>query len=317
MKILTMNQVRKLFFLSVLIFLFSFFAFSQEKATLSERLGYAKDAKLLIIHADDLGLAHSVNEAAMEGFENGVINSGSVMVPCPWFPEWAAMIEDKKDLDIGIHLTLTSEWKHYKWDPVLSEKETSTLINKEGFFYASSEGVGQYADVTEVEMELRAQIRRAKSFGIQPTHLDTHMGSLMQTPELINLYLKLGREFKLPLLLPRGFIEQQAPALLQLLTEDDILIDHFRMVPSSVSVEEMDNFYANILKTLPSGVTELIIHPAYDNAEMQAISIDHDDYGAAWRQKDIDFFSSDECRKLLKEENIHLITWREIGKLIK
>ncbi|HXL79412.1 MAG TPA: polysaccharide deacetylase family protein [Pyrinomonadaceae bacterium] len=141
-------------------------------------MGYPRSAKLLIIHADDLGLSHSENQASIACFEKGVVNSGSVMVPCPWFPEIAAYSVAHPQLDLGLHLTLTSEWKPYRWGPVLPRTDVPSLIDSGGFLSNNCQVVAE-AKLEEVEKELRAQVDRAKQFGIDPTHFDIHMNSLL------------------------------------------------------------------------------------------------------------------------------------------
>ncbi len=169
---------------------------------LAERLGYEADAKLLIVHADDIGLARSVNIATVQAFESGGITSGSLMVPCPWFPDFAAYYREHQPLDVGIHTTLAAEWDYYKWGGVSPAGEIPSLLDDNGYFYSPVEEVGLHADPAEVEKEIRAQIERALALGIRPTHLDTHMGSVMAKPELLQIYLKLGMEYGVPVLTP-------------------------------------------------------------------------------------------------------------------
>src|SRR5215216_5920765 len=137
----------------------------QEK-TVAERLGYPRDAKLLIVHADDLGMAHSVNAATMKAFETGLVNSGSIMVPCPWLPEIAAYARANPQADLGLHLTLTSEWTSFRWGPVTSKDRVSSLLDKNGYFHLLETEAASHADPKEVELEIRAQIERARAFGI-------------------------------------------------------------------------------------------------------------------------------------------------------
>jgi predicted glycoside hydrolase/deacetylase ChbG (UPF0249 family) len=284
--------------------------------TLAERLGHPPEAKLLLLHADDLGVAHSVNAASIRAFETGGISSASLMVPCPWLPEIAAYARQHPEADLGLHLTLTSEWKHYRWDAVLPADQVPSLLDSLGYLPASTEEVARGARPAEVEAELRAQVERALALGIRPTHLDSHMGALFTTPALFEAYLRVGRAYGLPLLLPREQLAG-APALLALLTPDDLVIDRIAMASPEVSVAGWAAYYSRILETLPPGVTELIVHLAYDDAEMQAVMADHPDYGAAWRQRDFDFVTSDTFRRLLAEHDVTLITWREIGALLK
>ena len=124
-----------------------------QQFTIQERLGYPKDTKLLIIHADDLGLSHSENLASMYAMENGTVNSGSIMVPCPWFPEIAAYARSHPDADVGLHLTLTSEWEFYKWGPVLPSNEVPSLINEQGFLYDGIENSFQNAKDQDIETD--------------------------------------------------------------------------------------------------------------------------------------------------------------------
>src|SRR6266498_1949170 len=123
--------------------------------TLVERLGYPADAKLLIVHADDLGLAHSVNAAAIKAFESGLVTAGSIMVPCPWLPEIAAYARSHPQADLGLHLTLTSEWTSFRWGPVLPKNRVSSLLDRHDYFHLTEAEAASHADVKEVETEVR------------------------------------------------------------------------------------------------------------------------------------------------------------------
>jgi len=284
-----------------------------QKPTLAERLGYSKEDKLLIIHADDLGVAHSENRASISAFEKGIVNSGSIMVPCPWFPEIADYSREHPEADLGLHLTLTAEWKTYKWGPVAPITEVPGLVNERGFLYENCQEVVRKASVEEVEKEIRAQIERAYAFGVNVSHLDSHMGCLFN-PKFFETYLKVGREYGLPVLLLISGL-QQFPGMAEKIQQSDILIEDVFMIYPAQAKEGMAEFYSNLLKNLPVGVSQILIHVAYDDAEMQAVTTDHPDYGANWRQQDYDFFTSEQCRKILEEEGVKLVTWREIGKL--
>src|SRR6187455_696461 len=287
--------------------LFSPCVFSQVK-TIQERLGYPKDAKLVIIHADDLGVSHSENAASIAAMEKGSVSSGSIMVPCPWFPEIAAYAQSHPAADLGLHITLTSEWKYYRWGPVTAKEKVPGLVNKNGFLYSSVDSVYQFASAAEVEEEIRNQVIRSKQFGVDPTHLDAHMGTALQN---LN-YLKIGHEFRIPVFIPRILETPLKVKFDSIVSDRDVLVDYIL----SASPEDMKtgfaNFYTNGLKNLKPGLTYLIIHTAYDDEEMRAVTVDHPDWGAAWRQEDLNFFSSPECKKVLKENNIYVITWKEI-----
>jgi len=284
--------------------------------SLAERLGYPRDAKLLIVHADDLGVAHSVNAASIKAFETGLVNSGSIMIPCPWLPEIAAYARANPSADLGLHLTLTSEWKLFRWGSVLPKDRVSSLFDATGYFYLTESEAAAHIDVKEAEAEIRAQIARAKSMGIQPTHLDSHMGTLYQTKELFEVLLRAGHENKLPMRIAHQQVTS-IPFLSSLLRPDDVVIDNVVTIGPEVSAAEWRKYYLDAIENLPPGVTEMIVHLAYDDQEMKGIAFEHPNWGSEWRQRDFDFVTSNEFRDALKTHNIKLITWRELGKLLK
>ena len=285
------------------------------QTTLAEKLGYDKDAKLLIVHADDIGLAASVNRASIDAYEGGGITSGSVMVPCPWFHSFAEYAKSHPDIDVGIHITLTAEWDHYKWDGVLHGGEIPSLLDEQGYFYPSVEKVGLNVDPAEAEKEIRAQIDRAIAFGINPTHLDTHMGSVLATPELAQIYMKLGMEYDLPFLLPRVYLQMVPEQIRPLLDNQPFLLDAFFMLdkdPEGTWAEA----YGEMLERVVPGLNQLIVHVAYDDEEMQAVAVNHPAFGSAWRQKDLEFVLSEEFQSMLREHQIHLVGWKEIKEVM-
>ena len=283
--------------------------------TIAERLGYPRDAKLLIVHADDLGMAHSVNAATIKAFETGLVNSGSIMVPCPWLPEIAAYARTNPQADLGLHLTLTSEWTQLRWGPVSSKDRVASLLDPNGYFRLTESEAAKYADPKEVELEIRAQIERAKSLGIVPTHLDSHMGTLYQNKALFEVFLRVAREYKLPVRVAKSWFTR-ADFVPEVVKPDDVFIDRVLDINPSVAPQDWATFYSDALRKLEPGVTEIVIHLAYDDAEMRGATSDHPAWGAAWRQRDFDFFTSEAFRKVLQENNIKLITWRDVGKLI-
>jgi predicted glycoside hydrolase/deacetylase ChbG (UPF0249 family) len=159
--------------------------------TTAERLG-KRDAKLLMVHADDAGMCHSVNMATKEALLSGSVQSASIMVPCPWLNEIAELARERPDLDLGLHLTLTSEWKYYRWRPVAPPDKVKGLLDTEGYLWRDVRPVAEHASAAEVETELRAQIERARQFGIRFTHVDTHMGTLYARPDYFEVYTKVA-----------------------------------------------------------------------------------------------------------------------------
>lgn len=285
-----------------------------QRRSLAERLGYAADAKLLIVHADDLGMMRSVNAATIKALETGLVNSGSIMVPCPWLPDIAAYARKRPEIDLGLHLTLTSEWTTYRWGSVLPRDQVPSLLDKSGYLYLTESEAVAHASPKEIEAEIRAQIERARSFGIQPTHLDSHMGTLYQNKTLFEILLRVAREHKLPTRISKEWFTS-IDYLPSILKPEDVIIDRVISIEPSITPDNWEKFYTDAIKSIQPGVNEVIIHLAYDDEEMRAATVDHPDWGAAWRQRDFDFFTSEKFRKLLEENGIKLVTWREIGKV--
>ncbi len=288
-------------------------AFAQTP-TLAERLGYPADAKLLIIHADDLGMAHSVNAASTKALETGVINSASIMVPCPWLPEIAAFARANPDADLGLHLTLTAEWTGFRWRPLLGPDRAKSLYDPSGFLYSTEDVAAQNIDPKEAEAEVRAQIERALALGIRPTHLDAHMRTLHMNPALFGVQLRVAREYGIPAAISRDLAEN--PDFAPLLRPEDVVIDRFVTIGDDVPAADWPAYYQKVIDTLEPGVTQLIVHLAYDDAEMQGATSDHPGWGAAWRQRDFDVLSSEGFRKTLDRSGVRLVTWREIGRAV-
>ena len=182
----------------VLIFLCGDFFLKAQTPTVAERLGYPKDAKLLIIHADDMGVANSVDRASFEALENKLISSGSAMVPCPWFTEVVEFAKKHPDADIGLHLTLNSEWMTYRWGPMAPREQVASLLDSEGYLYRLSPGTVEKGQAIEVEREIRAQIDFAIRHGLHLTHLDTHEGTLLERQDFYAVFVKVAHEYRLP-----------------------------------------------------------------------------------------------------------------------
>lgn len=296
----------------------------QSSPTLAEQLGYPSDSRLLIIHADDLGVAHSKNAAGISAWELNGINSASIMVPTPWFPEIAHYAQKNPEFDLGLHLTLTAEWKYYKWNGVLPSNEIPSLVNEKDYFYETVADVVENADPTEIEKEIRAQVERAYDFGINPTHLDSHMGTLFAHPDFFEAYLRVGQEYELPVLVPDNWIENAMfsdeeirDRILKLADNYPVRVQQVIMLDSNTPESDWFEAYDNAIKNLKPGLNEILLHPGYDNAEMQAMTRNYyHNFEAAWRQRDYDYFTSERLQDLLEEENIRLVMWREIKELM-
>jgi chitin disaccharide deacetylase len=295
-------------------FLLSTFPIAASGQTLAERLGYPRDTKLIIVHADDLGETHAVNAAAIKALEGETINSASMMVPCPWFPEIADYAKSHPDVDFGLHLTLTSERVYYRWGPVAPVDKVPSLVDRNGYFHHDWDH-NEHADPREVELELRAQIDRALAMGVRPTHLDSHQYRLiMSGKELFDVVLRVAHEYKLPIFVNRDWFADY-PYLEKSLGPDDIVLDHTVTIDPGVPAEKWADFYLTALKNLKPGVTEFVIHPGFDDEELRAATKERATWGSAWRQRDYDFFTSNQFRELLAQQKIQLITWRELARL--
>jgi hypothetical protein len=234
------------------------------------------------------------------------------MVPCPWASEIEAYTKENPWMDVGIHLTLTAEWNHFKWDGIVPSDQISSLLDKNSFFYPSVEELGKSVKAPEAEKELRAQIDRAISLGVQPTHIDTHMGSVLANPELVKIYLNLSEIYHLPVLFPRTYLSWLPPDVAKSMESKVFLLDNLFMLEPRMINGKWIEAYKKGIETMKPGLNEMIVHLAIDNDEMQAISKGHDDYGSAWRQQDLDLVTSKEFKDLLKTNNIILIGWRQV-----
>jgi chitin disaccharide deacetylase len=296
-----------------LLFLCSSFALAQTK-TIAERLGYPRDSKLLIIHADDLAVAHSEDAASFDALDRNAVTSASIMIPCPWLTEVAAYAKTHPDADLGLHLTLTSEWSTYRWGPVASKNTVPSLLDPSGYLWPDTPEAIRNLKADEAEREIRAQIERAIAMGIHPTHLDSHMAALFSRPDLFAVYVKVAREYKLPFL---AFIAPNMPSGFSSgLSDKDVLINSVVIANPSVKTANWKSFYLDAIKNLKPGVTEIIVHLGHNDAELQAVTVDHPDYGAAWRQRDYDVVASPEFKQALEDNHVIFIKWKDLKKLL-
>lgn len=293
---------------------------SQRARTVAQDLGFGPAERLLIIHGDDAGMCHSANLGTIDAMTRGIVNSASIMVPCPWLLEIAAHCREHPDLDFGLHLTLTSEWNHYRWGPAASRDQVSSLLDPEGHLWRGVQDVALHGKGDEVERELRAQVKRALALGIRPTHLDTHMGTVFARPDFFHAYYRVANEFKLPCLLPRfseerlatlnAWTRMQAAALkTQVPDSRAFTLDDLVSIEGNVPLEKQEQFYVDTIRKLKPGITQIIIHCGVEGEELKAITGTH-----ARRDMDRQVFCDPEIRAVIKSEGIHLITWREIGE---
>jgi len=282
---------------------------------------YPPDTKLLIIHADDVGMCHSVNEATIEALGKNIVTTGSIMVPCPWFLEIAEYCREHPEADLGIHITLNSEWKHYRWRPVSSSDKVPGLVDDEGYLWHTVGDVIKHATPEEVETEIRAQIQRAIDFGINPTHIDTHMGTVYAKPEFFESYCKVAGEFGIPPMIvsPESKIaryrKEHVPGMNSLLDKLEEITIGFPMLDElatgveSVELEKRREEYKEIIRNLNPGVNQIIVHLGLNRPEMHAIT-------GSWlaRYNDFRIFTDPEMKDFIEENGVKLIGWREMGR---
>jgi len=281
-----------------------------------QKLDLSEKTKLLMIHADDAGLSHSENMATIQALEKGIVNSYSIMVPCPWFYEMALFGKNNPHIDNGIHLTLTCEWENYRFGPVLPVSEVPSLVDGNGYFYKTREELRKNASVEDVGKELQAQIEKVLKFGLKPTHIDSHMYSVGANPEFLKIYRRLGNEYNLPVLINKQLMEMVGLNPDLNIEKSDFLIDK-TYVGEFEHFEKggLSDYYNWILENVTSGLNLILIHPAFDDNEMKGITLNHPNFGSEWRQIDYNFFTSEKTRLKLKENNIELVTWNNLQRV--
>lgn len=271
------------------------------------------NSKRLIIHADDAGLSHSENRATIQALKHGLVNSYSIMVPCEGFEEMAYFAKSNPQFDYGIHLTLTCEWENYKFGPVLSVFEVQSLVDENGNFFKNREALKNNATALEIKKELQAQIEKAYAYGLKPSHLDSHMYSVGARPDFFRIYKELGKKYNLPVLLNKQLMEMVGLNDEQLLSEDDLTFDQVYVGKfEDFSKGNLTGFYDTALQYMREGLNIILIHPAFDDDEMKAVTINHPNFGSEWRQIDFDYFTGNKCREMINENNIELISWKDI-----
>ncbi|MCA9110989.1 MAG: polysaccharide deacetylase family protein [Planctomycetaceae bacterium] len=278
--------------------------------------------RLLIVHADDAGMCRSVNRGTIEALEAGVVTSASIMVTCPAFEEFAEYAREHPEYDYGIHLTLNAEYRDYRWGPVLGASEVPSLVDGAGYLLQSEHQTAANARIDDVERELRAQIDRALDHGVPLSHLDTHMGTLFMRPDFVEVYLRLGTDYQLPVLMVRDTsfarqlgvderviarMEEYATALEQ---DGFPVLDDVFMHYSSDSVDSKRRSYLNAFRNVQPGVTEIIIHCGVSDHELRSITLRH-----SIRDGDRQVFTDPEFLSEVQQAHVTLINWKQLMQM--
>ena len=287
---------------------------ANETKSTAERLGYAADARVLILNADDFGMCHDQNEGVIRGLQEGLFTSSTILVTCPWFEEAAEFARNNPAADLGVHLTLTAEWDRYKWGPVLGRDAVPSLVDERGYLWQTVAQVYEHARLDEAEAELRAQIEKAFAAGIDATHLDSHMGTLQLRADYHEIYARLADEYRLPIRLAsrrRIGTEGMGAILDQLDAAGVVTPDHLVFYGPS-SVAETESYWTNLIRTLKPGLTEILCHPALARYELKSCARD-----AMQREADFHYFTSDKTRQLIKDEGVEMVGFRELRDLMR
>ncbi|MEQ6119460.1 polysaccharide deacetylase family protein [Reichenbachiella sp. MALMAid0571] len=293
-------------------------------ANWAEKLGYPAGKKVIMLHADDIGMCEEANISAKRNLLEGYIQSAAAMPPCPYFEEIIEWAIEHPEIDMGLHLALTSEWKTYRWPSVLPVAEVPGLIDEEGKLWRSVEEVVQHATVEEVANEVRAQIEKSISLGYRPDHIDTHMGTLYGSPEYAKAYLQIAMEYGIPAnaidmsnpVVVAGFREKGYPIT------DDVVefmnaytlpkLDYFTSAPNAKTYEEKIQAFKELIQSLPIGLTEIIFHPSEGTENLKTIT-------GSWQQRmwEAKMFGDPDLIQFFKDEGIIFTNWKEIMKRFK
>jgi hypothetical protein len=308
------------------------FSAKSQDSTYAERLGFPKNARVIILHMDDAGMSLSSNRAIEKVFENGVANSTSVMMPCPWVPQIVRYIESHPATDAGLHLTLNAEWKDYRWVPLAGAAAVPGLTDSTGCLWRDVMDVVKHASAEEVDQEIRAQLNRALKMGFHPTHLDSHMGTLFASPSFLQKYISLGIEKQIPIMFPGGH-DSYIGKEMSLSTEqihyfqnmgktiwnaglpllDDLMNSSYDWDPPSDVKDDGSltkwrvALYEKAMLQLKPGVTMVIMHCT----EPSSIFTEITDSGEK-RKADMLAMLDPGFKKFLKDNGFILTTWREL-----
>jgi predicted glycoside hydrolase/deacetylase ChbG (UPF0249 family) len=288
--------------------------------TYAERLGWPQGTKVVIFHVDDAGMSYDSDRGAIQALEGGIATSMSVMMPCPWVPHMAAYLKDHPQADAGLHLTLTSEWDNYRWGPLVGKPAAPGLVDPQGYLWQRAQDVLNHATAEEFEKEIRAQIDKALAVGITPTHLDSHMGTCFYEP-FIEVYVKVGIEKKIPVLMIGGHMQYSGPELgkfkllLHALGERvwkaglPVIDDLVTQPTNAEEYEGRKQQLTKLLADMKPGITQIIVHCTAPTEVFARIS----GSGKA-REAELRLMLDPNIRSFIQDNGIVLTNWRELKR---
>jgi predicted glycoside hydrolase/deacetylase ChbG (UPF0249 family) len=288
------------------------------RKTWAERLGWPPGKRVLLLHADDVGMCYEANASAQRALSGGEYRSAACMVPCPWFDEMAAWCAEHPGHDVGLHLTLTSEWRHYRWGPVAPRDRVRGLLDPLGYLHRDVAGVAKSATADEVAAEIKAQLARARRLGMKPSHVDTHMGTLYARPDYTKVYLELAVAEQIPAMAIemtphtiakfRGQGYAFSDEMLKLIADYPLpKLDDFHAVAPAKTYEEKRRALLEQVRALPPGLHEVIFHPSVETEGLKRIT-------NSWQQRvwEDRLMADPEVRQFWKEQGIVITDWTEV-----
>jgi predicted glycoside hydrolase/deacetylase ChbG (UPF0249 family) len=272
----------------------------------NELLGFASDARVLIVNNDDFGMYHAINTAVVRSIEEGIASSCSLMVPCPWALHAMQLLRERPEIPFGIHLTLVCDTAYYRWGPMTAKEKVPSLLDETGSLFAPGTipALLAQARLDEVEQEFRAQIGAVLDAGLTPTHLDWHCLADGGRDDIFDLTVALADEHGLAV---RAWLE---PARQKLRQQGLPVVDHDFLDSFALDLDGKAARYAQLLHDLPVGLSEWAVHPGLGNEESQAI-----DGGWRVRRTDYEFLTSPLAREIIEHERIKVIDYRAIQRV--
>ncbi|MGB8213755.1 MAG: polysaccharide deacetylase family protein [Anaerolineales bacterium] len=288
-----------------------------------KKLGFSDTDKVVILHTDDIGMCQASLSAFIDLWEFGGISSGAIMLPCPWAKPAAEYCRTHPGVDMGLHATLNAEWDEYRWPAMSTRDPASGLLDKDGFLWQTSQEAQEHANPAAVATELQFQVQKALEWGVDLTHVDSHMGTVLH-PKFMQSYLQAAQKARVPAMLPRGdasmftFMGMDAETAtgaaaftMQLEEQGLPLVDGMAMMPLDQPYGQLE-IAKKLLSELPAGVTHFLFHPSTDTPELRAIAPDWPSRVANYQT-----FMKPEIKRFIQDQGIQVIGYRHLRDIIR